>query len=63
MAGPTPERSLDELLAEANRAFQEGRYDTARRLFSEVYERSGGRLPAQIDGPVPTEPAGADPPR
>ena len=63
VAGPAPERSIEELLAEANRAFQEGRYDTARRLFSEVYERSGGQQPTQVDGPVPTEPAGADRPR
>lgn len=55
----TPELGVDELLAEANRAFREGRYGTARRLFREARELSAGGFRQPADGVAPARPARA----
>ena len=51
-----PERDVDELLAEANRAFGEGRYGDARRLFREAHELSAGGFRQPADGVAPARP-------
>ena len=55
-------RTVDELLAAANDAFENGRYGTARRLFREAYARGGSDEetppsprdagPTTLDGPA-----------
>ena len=54
-----PERDVDELLAEANRAFEEGRYGDARRLFREAHELSAGGFRQPADGVAPAPERGA----